>query len=120
MKPLANHLAQGIELFNRGEYFEAHEALEDAWREAPAEEKQFLQGLVQAAVGMHHFSKGNLVGARGVLARSIRNLEPFTPRHMNLNVVALLDSLRRWLSSTDGSAPPHTAPSIEPSDTSRH
>ena len=109
MKPLAH----GTALFNRGEYFEAHEALEDAWREGPAEEKQFLQGLVQAAVGMHHFSKGNLVGARGVLARAIRNLEPFTPRHMNVNTAALLESLRLWLSSTDSGQPPLTPPAIE-------
>lgn len=113
MKPLSNHLSEGVALFNRGEYFAAHEELEDAWREAPAQEKQFLQGLTQAAVGMHHYSKGNQVGARGVLARSIRNLEPFTPRHMDINLAALLDSLRLWLSSTDGTEPPGSAPMIE-------
>ena len=112
MKP-STQLLYGISLFNRGEYFAAHEALEDAWREGPADDKQFLQGLVQSAVGMHLFSKGNLVGARGVLARSIRNLEPFTPQHMEIDVAALLDSLRGWLNGANGSTPPVTRPLME-------
>ena len=99
-------------MFNRGEYFEAHEALEDAWREGPADEKQFLQGLVQAAVGLHHFSRGNLVGARGVLARSVRNLEPFAPAHKSIDLDLLLESLRSWLAcARDGASPP-TRPHI--------
>jgi predicted metal-dependent hydrolase len=103
LKPLHH----GIELFNRGEYFEAHEALEDAWREGPADEKKFLQGLVQAAVGLHHFSRGNLVGARGVLARSVRNLEPFAPAHKSIDLDLLLESLRAWLAcARDGASPP--------------
>ena len=39
----------GIELFNQAEFFEAHEALEEVWRAAPAGEKMFLQGLIQVA-----------------------------------------------------------------------
>lgn len=112
MKP-SFHLHDGIALFNRGEYFAAHEVLEDAWREGPAEEKQFLQGLVQAAVGMHHFSKGNMVGARGVLARAIRNLQPFSPLRMDINVAGLLDSLRLWLNRAEHAGPPPTPPVIE-------
>jgi predicted metal-dependent hydrolase len=34
---------RGLELFNRREFFEAHEALEDVWRAAPAADKKFLQ-----------------------------------------------------------------------------
>src|SRR4029453_13980836 len=40
-------LARGLELIRAGEYFEAHEELEDEWREAPAGERDFLQGLVR-------------------------------------------------------------------------
>lgn len=112
LKP-SSELRDGIELFNRGEYFAAHEALEDAWREGPSEEKQFLQGLVQAAVGMHHFSKRNLEGARGVLARAIRNLDPYTPKHMDIDVAGLLDLLRLWLNHAEQPAPPPNPPVIE-------
>ena len=39
-------LEQGLELIAAGEFFAAHEELEDEWREAPPEERDFLQGLV--------------------------------------------------------------------------
>lgn len=91
----------GIELFNSGEYFEAHEALEDAWRAAPAADKQFLQGMVQAAVGMHHLHAANYIGARGVLARAIRNLEPYSPTRAGVDVERLLTSLRACLACAE-------------------
>jgi predicted metal-dependent hydrolase len=54
---------EGIELFNAGEFFDAHEALEDVWREAGGAEKPFLQGLIQIAVALHHYSTANFAGA---------------------------------------------------------
>ena len=53
----------GILLFNRGDFFEAHEAWEDLWAEAYGAERRFFQGLIQAAVGLCHFANGNLRGA---------------------------------------------------------
>jgi predicted metal-dependent hydrolase len=69
-----DELRRGIHLFNAEHFFEAHEALEDAWREAPAKDKKFLQGVVQLAVALHHYSTGNVVGSRSVLARALRNV----------------------------------------------
>ena len=40
----------GVELLNRGEFYDAHEVLEDVWRAAPEPERRFLQGLMQVAV----------------------------------------------------------------------
>src|SRR5438128_8505658 len=53
----------GVVLFNRQDYFEAHESWEDLWSEAHGAERQFYQGLIQAAVGLCHFCNGNLRGA---------------------------------------------------------
>ena len=43
-------LERGLELVRAGQFFAAHEELEDAWREAPAAERDFLQGLVHVAL----------------------------------------------------------------------
>ena len=86
----------GIQLFNTGEFFEAHEVLEDVWREAPASEKQFLQGLIQVAVALHHHSQGNLVGARSVLERAARNLGAYADTHAGFNIAELLCELSEW------------------------
>ena len=53
----------GIVLFNRGDFFEAHEVWESLWMETFGEEKRFYQGLIQAAVGLCHFCNGNVRGA---------------------------------------------------------
>lgn len=53
----------GIVLFNRGDFFEAHEVWESLWMETFGPEKQFYQGLIQAAVGLCHFCNGNVRGA---------------------------------------------------------
>ncbi len=68
-------LIEGVDAFNSARYYDAHEAWEDVWRESIGAERLWLQGLVQVAVALHHASTGNLVGARSVLARALRNLQ---------------------------------------------
>lgn len=46
-------LARGAELFNQGQYWEAHEAWEELWLELEDEPKLFVQGLIQAAAAGH-------------------------------------------------------------------
>src|SRR5207237_9423037 len=46
-------LARGAELFNRGLYWEAHEAWEELWLELEDEPKLFVQGLIQLAAAYH-------------------------------------------------------------------
>lgn len=53
----------GVKLFNDREFFDAHEVLEDLWNECPNEDRRFYQGILQAAVALHHFNNGNLRGA---------------------------------------------------------
>ena len=67
-------LESGRILFNEERFFEAHEVWEDLWRETPSPVRVCYQGLIQAAVGLHHLQRGNLVGARGMLRKSLRNL----------------------------------------------
>jgi hypothetical protein len=99
---------RGIRLFNSGAYFEAHEVLEDVWRAAPVPEKTFLQGLIQVAVGLHHHSKGNFVGARSLLSRAARNLSGYPEDFGGIHLPALLHSLAQWQHALTegGSMPP--------------
>ncbi len=103
-----NEFKRGIELFNRGEFFDAHEVLEDVWRAAPDEEKKFLQGLIQVAVGLHHYSTGNKVGARSLLARADKNLSAYNRGLEGLKLASLRHCLGEWISALDNgnAAPP--------------
>src|SRR5947209_13362180 len=103
----------GILLFNRAEFFLAHEALEDAWRETHGERRRFLQGLVQVAVALYHYRGGNLVGARGVLARALRNLKDYPAQYGGIALGRLREELAPILEGAEnGEALPSKIPKI--------
>jgi predicted metal-dependent hydrolase len=84
----------GVELIRAGEYFAAHEELEDAWRAAPAEERDFFQGLVHVAVAWYQAGRGREIGTERQLAKAVRRLEPFAPVHRGIELEPLLAQLR--------------------------
>jgi predicted metal-dependent hydrolase len=96
-------LERGLDLARAGEYFAAHEALEDAWRAAEPGEKDFFQGLVHVVVAWYQAGRGNEVGCRRQLEKAARRLGPFSPEHRGLDVAALLDQVEsaRKLDSLD-------------------
>jgi uncharacterized protein len=83
-------LERGLELIDGGEYFEAHEVLEDLWRAAPTAERDFFQGLVHVAVAWHHAGRGNRPGYERQLAKAARRLAPYGPTHSGVDVEDLL------------------------------
>src|SRR5438445_12011078 len=78
----------GIVLFNRSDFFEAHEVSEDLWTLAPAPERTFYQSLIQAAVGLCHFCNGNLRGAVKLYHSSRDYMSRFGPHHLGLDTTA--------------------------------
>jgi hypothetical protein len=73
-----------------GRYFEAHEELEEAWRAAPAEERDFFQGLVHVAVAWYQAGRGRPVATGRQLEKAARRLGPFTPAHRGVDVAEVL------------------------------
>jgi len=86
-------LETGLGLMRRGEYFAAHEELEDAWRAAEPEERDFYQGLVHVAVAWYQAGRGNRVGCERQLEKATRRLGPYAPEHRGVNVASLLDQV---------------------------
>ncbi len=90
----------GLEHIRAGRYFEAHEELEIVWRAAPAEERDFYQGLVHVAVAWYQAGRANRVGTERQLEKALRRLEAFEPEHLGVDVAALraqLGELRQTL-----------------------
>jgi len=73
--PLHPQAAEGLRLFNAGEYFEAHEALEDAWKEEKGKVGELYRGVLQIAVVYLHVARRNYNGAVKVYGRSQRWLK---------------------------------------------
>jgi hypothetical protein len=81
-----SELERGLALIEQGEYFAAHEVLEDVWRVSAAEERDFFQGLVHVAVAWYQAGRGNKVGCERQLEKAARRLGPYAPEHRGLDV----------------------------------
>jgi len=75
----------GVEAFNAGQYFKAHEIWEAVWREIQSPEKDYYQALIQAAVALHHWNNGNVLGAHRLAGRALKRLEEFVPGYLGLD-----------------------------------
>jgi predicted metal-dependent hydrolase len=73
-----------------GRYFEAHEELEDVWRAAAPEERDFFQGLVHVAVAWYQAGRGKPVATASQLEKAARRLGPYAPRHRGIDVADVL------------------------------
>ena len=97
MDALPQAFRQGIDEFNRGYFFEAHDLWEELWREMSGPRAQFYQGLIQVAVGFYHLGNRNPRGARSQLARGLAKLEAFRPVYEGIDVEAFSREIRPWL-----------------------
>lgn len=74
---LTEQVISGFELFNHGEYFEAHEVLEAAWRAEPGPVRELYRGILQISVAYYHLLRGNYIGAEKMFNRARVWLDPF-------------------------------------------
>ena len=81
---------RGLEAIRERRYFEAHDELEEAWRAARADERDFFQGLVHVAVAWYQAGRGRPVATASQLEKAARRLAPFAPAHRGVDVEAVL------------------------------
>lgn len=90
-------LQQGVALFNGGQFFEAHEAWEDAWRaETDPSTRSLLQGLIQVAAGFVKWQRRHPRGMAALLERGAEKLRNAPPDAFGLNIGELLESVGRF------------------------
>ena len=87
-------LVAGIEQFNDGYFFEAHETLEELWLPSPWPFRPFLQGIIQLAAGFVHLMRHEYPGAVKLLASGIEKIEVAPSAFMGIDVVQLVAGAR--------------------------
>ena len=102
---------EGIRSFNACDFFEAHETWEELWTEYRGPARRYFQGLIQAAVALHHFGNGNIRGAKKVYLTSRAYLEDYRPAYEGLDLEAFLAQYERCF--TDVLASTEEFPRIE-------
>jgi hypothetical protein len=96
-----------FECFNREDYYEAHDVLESLWLQCRDKNHFYYRGLIQIAGAFVHLKKQHarpnhptdgrrLHPASRLLALGIKNISPFAPFHMGLQVVDVSDLCTEW------------------------
>jgi uncharacterized protein len=111
MATAREHFIRGVELFNRGEFFEAHEEMEDAMNALTDDESDwdFYLGVLRAAVANHKLSQGSIDSAILHLRASLKFLAPYPDRHQGIRLrefrSALTVELDRLLAAREATPP---------------
>ena len=92
---------EGVRHFNAHDFFEAHEVWEEIWAKTMGRDQLFYKGLIHAAVALHHLGNHNLRGARKVWGSCRQYLDPYSPKHLGLDVAQFLDRLRECFAGID-------------------
>ncbi|GAB4497651.1 MAG: hypothetical protein OHK003_06970 [Anaerolineales bacterium] len=85
---------EGIQLFNEGKFFEAHEELETAWKEERGSIRDLYRGILQVAVTYLHITRGNYDGAVKVYGRSLKWTQGWADVCRGINVKKLRDDAK--------------------------
>jgi predicted metal-dependent hydrolase len=90
-----SHFENGLAAIRNGDFFDAHEHLELAWRAAASGERDFYQGLVHVAVAWYQAARGNRVGCERQLEKAARRLAAYAPAHAGVDVASVLEQVER-------------------------
>jgi predicted metal-dependent hydrolase len=98
-------LEAGLEAYDRGDFFLAHELLEPPWMGArDLAERELVQGVIKLAAAFVHGARSNPAGIeknlRGARERLIAGIDA-SNRH-GIDVVALVSRVDAWLASPGG------------------
>jgi predicted metal-dependent hydrolase len=108
-------LERGIELFNQGLYWEAHEAWEETWmpdRKGP--DSGFYKGLIQVAAGCLHYGRNNRRGTVNKWRSGAGYLRPYPALHHGVALARLLRAIDSNLAAMEAESWPTLAmPRIE-------
>lgn len=110
----SSHYLRGIEHFNAGRYFDAHEVWEEIWLRSSGDTKLFYQMLIQAAVGLHHYERANARGARGMHANVMEKLDRLPSFLMSLDLGDFARQFKEFfadlIEKNDEAVPPSSKP----------
>lgn len=106
-EPAPPLLLKGIAQFNRGQFFEQHETLEELWRAERRPVRDLYRGILQIGVAFHHLRKQNYHGVVYMLERGATYLRPFVPSCQGVNVEALIAAAGRALQEARRLGPRH-------------
>ncbi len=93
-------LTEGLEEFNAGRHWHAHEAWEHLWLGLAGDEKLFVQGLIMAAAMLHQYGRGVERGVANHYQNVLARLPPQAPTKWGIDVAGLLSQLEPFAAAS--------------------
>lgn len=104
---------KGIELFNSGRYWDAHEAWEHEWmQDRKGPDGGFYKGLIQVAAGCLHYLRRNRRGAVNKWTSGSRYLRAYPAVHRGVRIAELIAKVDAYLAAMQDGWPDLTMPRI--------
>jgi predicted metal-dependent hydrolase len=92
-----------FDCFNRGQYYEAHDILEQLWlKDRRGANGAFYKGLIQLAGAFVHLQKERLRPSAALFKLAGANLGQYAGRHERLDMPAVLALIQHWLARLEG------------------
>jgi len=110
---------QGVEEFNRQEFYACHDTLEALWMEAAETHKNFYQGILQIAVGCYHLENHNWRGAVILLGEGSRRLRDYLPTYEGVDIAQLVAQSTQLLKMLQKIEPEKIAEFVKQLETSQ-
>lgn len=93
-EPLPALAIEGLELFNQGEFYKCHDALEEAWRADNSPARNLYKGVLQVGIAYFQIQRGNYRGAIKMLLRVHQWLDPLPDVCRGIQVASLREDAR--------------------------
>lgn len=93
----SEQFVEGVRLFNKGYYWEAHEAWEKIRRDQTGDGRCFIEAFVQIAEAYNFVISGKFSTAIYLFEKSINNLRSFERINCDINLSSFLDDTRTIL-----------------------
>jgi predicted metal-dependent hydrolase len=102
--PMDDRLREGINLFNRGRFFEAHETWEMLYQSAEISDKPFIEGLIQLSTACRLIEDfGEIKGPVKLIYQALIRLENYQPIYLDVKVADVAVAMEGWAKEIEAS-----------------
>jgi len=86
---------RGLEAYQRGNYYEAHDHWEELWRHYDVRHRKYIQGLIQLSASLYKIQCEQMRGARSLLSKAREKFDLFTESCWGLDTTRLKKEMHR-------------------------
>lgn len=105
MNPLPESFHRGLRAFNQGEFYEAHEHFETAWRQTPGEEREFFRAFLHMSGGFFRLKQNRPKAARKFFIHAQKWFSGFDEQQQGFDITQILRHLQHLITLIDQQIP---------------